>query len=156
MDFRQYDNALGRFLNPDRLAELAPNLTPYRFAFNNPNYWSDPTGLFESWAAAISYALTNNISGTINYSGGENGFYYISTGSGLDAQNIAMFGGELSIVGTIIEEVSVIKGGGGGGSSGGSGTGGFGGGFLGGFGFGGNGGFDGVGGYGGGGGGYGG
>src|SRR5690554_3988532 len=118
MDFRQYDNALGRFYNPDRLAELAPGITPYRFAFNNPNYWSDPTGLFESWAAAISYALTNNISGDILFSGGENGFYYISTGSGLDAQNIAMFGGELSIVGTIIETVAVNTGGG---SSGGSG-----------------------------------
>src|SRR5690606_41603591 len=55
MDFRQYDNALGRFHNMDRLAELAPGITPYRFAFNNPNYWSDPTGLFESWEAAQDF-----------------------------------------------------------------------------------------------------
>lgn len=47
MDFRQYDPALGRFSNPDRLAELAPSLTPFRFAFNNPVYWSDPSGLYE-------------------------------------------------------------------------------------------------------------
>lgn len=47
MDFRQYDNALGRFNVIDRLAEMAPSLTPYRFAFNNPVYFSDPTGLWE-------------------------------------------------------------------------------------------------------------
>ncbi|MXV39400.1 hypothetical protein GO491_12085, partial [Flavobacteriaceae bacterium Ap0902] len=47
MDFRQYDNALGRFLNPDALSELAPMHTPYRFGFNNPVYWRDPTGLYE-------------------------------------------------------------------------------------------------------------
>ena len=47
MDFRQYDNALGRFMNPDALSELAPMHTPYRFGFNNPVYWSDPTGLYE-------------------------------------------------------------------------------------------------------------
>ncbi len=32
----------------DRLAELAPGITPYRFAFNNPNIFADPTGLFET------------------------------------------------------------------------------------------------------------
>jgi hypothetical protein len=31
----------------DRLAELVTSMTPYRFAFNNPVYWSDPTGLIE-------------------------------------------------------------------------------------------------------------
>jgi RHS repeat-associated protein len=47
MDYRQYDNALGRFNSMDRLAELAPMWSTYRFAFNNPVYWKDPTGLFE-------------------------------------------------------------------------------------------------------------
>jgi len=45
MDFRQYDNALGRFHSVDVLAELMPGVTPYHFGFNNPVYWSDPTGL---------------------------------------------------------------------------------------------------------------
>jgi RHS repeat-associated protein len=47
MDFRQYDNALGRFLNPDRLAELAFDQTPYRYAYNNPIFYKDPSGLYE-------------------------------------------------------------------------------------------------------------
>ncbi len=54
MDFRQYDPALGRFSNPDRLAEYAPSLTPFRFAFNNPVYWSDPSGLYEIDGGNIS------------------------------------------------------------------------------------------------------
>jgi RHS repeat-associated protein len=48
MDFRHYDAAIGRFNGMDRLAELAYSITPYRFGFNNPNYWADPTGLFEN------------------------------------------------------------------------------------------------------------
>ncbi|WP_157956113.1 RHS repeat domain-containing protein [Flavobacterium kingsejongi] len=61
MDYRQYDNALGRFLGMDRFAELSFSLTPYRFAFNNPVYWSDPTGLFETKDDAKKWAKTNGI-----------------------------------------------------------------------------------------------
>lgn len=47
MDFRNYDNALDRFMNPDKLSEYSMSWTPYRFAYNNPVFWSDPTGLIE-------------------------------------------------------------------------------------------------------------
>ncbi len=47
MTFRHYDPAIGRFFGMDRLAELMPSLTPYRFAYNNPVLWADPTGLIE-------------------------------------------------------------------------------------------------------------
>ncbi|XLS28384.1 RHS repeat-associated core domain-containing protein [Flavobacteriaceae bacterium M23B6Z8] len=47
MTFRQYDPAIGRFNGIDRLAALVPSITPYRFAYNNPVFWSDPTGLIE-------------------------------------------------------------------------------------------------------------
>jgi RHS repeat-associated protein len=47
MDFRMYDNALGRFHNIDAMTEIMPSLSPYRFAFNNPVIWKDPTGLME-------------------------------------------------------------------------------------------------------------
>lgn len=56
-DYRHYDAALGRFNNMDALSELAPNQTPYRYGFNNPVYWTDPTGLFEDPAAAKAYAI---------------------------------------------------------------------------------------------------
>ncbi len=47
MDFRNYDASIGRFHNMDPLAEYSTSWTPYRFAYNNPVFWSDPTGLFE-------------------------------------------------------------------------------------------------------------
>jgi RHS repeat-associated protein len=48
MDFRQYDNAIGRFYNIDVMSDIMPSISPYRFGFNNPVIWKDPSGLFES------------------------------------------------------------------------------------------------------------
>ncbi|MDO5655065.1 MAG: RHS repeat-associated core domain-containing protein [Flavobacteriaceae bacterium] len=47
MDYRNYDMAIGRFMNPDALSEISMSWSPYRFAFDNPVFWSDPTGLYE-------------------------------------------------------------------------------------------------------------
>ena len=47
MVFRQYDPAIGRFNVIDEMAEAAVEITPYRFAMNNPIFFSDPTGLWE-------------------------------------------------------------------------------------------------------------
>lgn len=47
-EFRSYDAAIGRWTQVDPLAELAPNLTPFRFGLNNPILYVDPFGLFES------------------------------------------------------------------------------------------------------------
>jgi RHS repeat-associated protein len=45
MDYRQYDNALGRFNIIDPLAEETYSSTIYGFAGNNPVMFSDPSGL---------------------------------------------------------------------------------------------------------------
>ncbi|RED26113.1 RHS repeat-associated protein [Flavobacterium cutihirudinis] len=45
MDFRMYDNALGRFSAPDPLTDLFTGISPYAFAENNPIVFSDPSGL---------------------------------------------------------------------------------------------------------------
>ena len=58
---RMMDPILGRFINPDPLSELAPDWTPYRYAFNNPIIYIDPDGMFETEAAAKKYAEDNNI-----------------------------------------------------------------------------------------------
>jgi RHS repeat-associated protein len=43
--FRGYDPALGRFHQPDAITDLLPGISSYTFAFNNPVYFNDPTGL---------------------------------------------------------------------------------------------------------------
>lgn len=44
---RNYDPAIGRWSSFDPLSEKAYNLTPYRYSFNNPNLFNDPTGMYE-------------------------------------------------------------------------------------------------------------
>ena len=45
MDFRQYDNAIGRFTGMDALSEIMFSQNPYHFSCNNPIIFSDPSGL---------------------------------------------------------------------------------------------------------------
>ena len=81
MDFRQYDQALGRFNVMDALSEMAYDQTPYRYGFNNPVFWKDPSGLFETKGAAQSWIdkweLTN---ATISYNEYKN-VYEITNGN---------------------------------------------------------------------------
>ena len=45
MDFRLYDNALGRFFGIDLLADQFTGQSPYHFAYNSPILFGDPSGL---------------------------------------------------------------------------------------------------------------
>ena len=45
MDFRLYDNALGRFFGIDLLADMFTDQSPYHFGYNNPISFMDPLGL---------------------------------------------------------------------------------------------------------------
>jgi hypothetical protein len=95
MDYRQYDNALGRFNSIDALAELMPSITPYHFGFNNPVYWGDPSGLKPSSnMSALQLANTafnNTEDGTNSYwvNDGVGNFDYSGDGFGGGSSNLA-------------------------------------------------------------------
>lgn len=44
---RMYDPSIGRWLVSDLLAEVEHSWTPYRYCFNNPIMFNDPSGLYE-------------------------------------------------------------------------------------------------------------
>ena len=74
MDYRQYDNAIGRFGNIDKLCEANFEQSPYHFANNNPVLFSDPSGLDgvggESWSQSFgSYYSTPFNGAGANFSG---------------------------------------------------------------------------------------
>jgi len=65
---RMYDPAIGRWFVVDPMAELAPDWTPYRYGFNNPLKYTDPTGMFE-YSDGYSTQDSRNSTGSMSFSG---------------------------------------------------------------------------------------
>ncbi len=84
MDFRQYDQALGRFNVMDALSEMAYDQTPYRYGFNNPVFWKDPSGLFETHKQAAKFLSDNGLNGSITYNQDFNGYVVTVQGGEFD------------------------------------------------------------------------
>ena len=66
-DARFYNAAIGRWLSVDPLRHRSPDMTPYRFGFNNPIRYLDPDGKWEEdghfwtvFAFAVSVGLDIN------------------------------------------------------------------------------------------------
>ncbi|MFC3157927.1 RHS repeat domain-containing protein [Chryseobacterium arachidis] len=79
---RMYMSDIGRWGVVDPMAEAEPSWTPYRYGFNNPILFTDPTGMIEQTDidkmlnTGGSYNYSN---GNLNYLGGGNlgGNYFI-------------------------------------------------------------------------------
>jgi len=78
MDYRQYDNALGRFNSIDALSEMSFSTSPFTFARNNPIFWMDPSGL-------LSQEFVNSIWNNSNNSGKT---VWTNTGSSFSSDDI--------------------------------------------------------------------
>ncbi|WP_346432368.1 RHS repeat-associated core domain-containing protein [Flavobacterium lipolyticum] len=59
---RNYDPALGRWMNIDPLAEKYDNFTPYAYTVNNPIFFTDPDGMRIRWASWSDVKNDENLS----------------------------------------------------------------------------------------------
>jgi RHS repeat-associated protein len=81
MDYRQYDMAVGRFNSIDVLTETMPWINPYHFGYNNPVFWSDPSGLISQNAIDAMWNNSGNNAIT-TWTNDGNGNFDNSNGTG--------------------------------------------------------------------------
>ena len=118
MDFRQYDNAIGRFVGMDALSEMGFSNTPYHFGAGNPVYFSDPSGLKvapteatagghiegPSWIQTMWESTTTFSTWT---NGGGGAFYNSGNTQGVDTASGELFA---TLIGVGLDNIDVLAG----------------------------------------------
>uniref|UniRef100_UPI003D34122E RHS repeat domain-containing protein n=1 Tax=Maribacter sp. 2-571 TaxID=3417569 RepID=UPI003D34122E len=78
---RNYDPALGRWMNIDLLAEVQEDFTPYHYSYNSPITFSDPTGtipVYQSTGQATTVINKDDPSQTYFIDDGYDFDFYVS------------------------------------------------------------------------------
>jgi RHS repeat-associated protein len=65
---RNYDPAIGRWMNIDPMGELLMSHSPFNYAFNNPVYFDDPTGMLPGLSPSQLYNLIEDINFLVDMS----------------------------------------------------------------------------------------
>ncbi len=83
---RNYDPALGRWMNIDPLAELSRRWSPYSYCYNNPMFFVDPDGMFPFPISVRSFAPFKSFGGGFHGDGENRGFTTSATATSRVAQ----------------------------------------------------------------------
>lgn len=111
--FRQYMPDTGRMPNLDPLAELAYDITPNRYCFNNPLIFIDPSGLWETTAGVYTTNKSEDIKRFMSYLGVENNALNNNPskeqmGSFIEGEMSAGGHGKLSDGSTLADELTIV------------------------------------------------